>query len=91
MSWENIIKYRSDREPSGFFESESPDERSVRLNFERNLKRIIDHIESYKEGDDYKIHMKKAVDMLYGHIYEGQEIGPRKLEDQEEHLYGEEY
>mgnify|MGYP003123749215 CR=1 FL=1 len=87
MSWENIIKYRSDTPPGGFFESESPDERSVRLGFENAMKKIIDHIESYKEGDDYKIHMKKAVDMLYSNIYEGQKIGPRKLEDQEDYLY----
>ena len=89
MSWEKIIKYRSDSPPSGFFpEIESPDEEAVRLGFEKGIKKIIDHIESYKEGDDYKIHMKKAVDMLYGHIYEGQEIGPRKLEDQDRYLYG---
>ena len=88
MSWENIIKYRDDRPPSGFFEEQSPDERRVRLSFESNLKKIADHIESYKEGDDYKIHMKKALEMIYINIYEGQEIGPRKLEHQEEHLYG---
>ena len=88
MTWENIIKYRSDTPPGGFFSQESPDEKTIRLHFERDIKKIIDHIESYKEGDDYKIHMKKAVDMLYSNIYEGQNIGPRKLEDQDRYLYG---